>query len=128
MGYYYEFHIKVKLKKDLPVEVIKFLQSWIVEQTYKPFIVDHALFRLERWGSCFYHSAYHGAPTFDKLSSGYYLLQLNGEIKHGYKEIEEAVNWLSQYVVGRKKKQYVGWYKGESWEVPRINLYVEKQL
>lgn len=130
MGYYYEFHIEVKLRKDTPQQIVDFLRSCIVDKERKETdLPDHSLFKLERWGSLFYRSAYYDiSPIFEKGSGGYYFLKLHGEINYGYKEIEAVVNWLSPHIPGHKKKQYIGWYKGESYEVPRINLYVEREI
>lgn len=142
MGYYFRLHINTILKKDIPQEVIEILNTHIngnvyenfpaisiveevYEQTPKP-PIDHPFFNQKRWMNLFHCHIDLPKPQFFQHPGGYYELQLDAEINYGYEEITQFVNWISPYIAGRKKKQFIGWYKGESYETSTINLYVER--
>jgi hypothetical protein len=50
--------------------------------------------------------------TFTKPFN-YWILELDTEFKNYDNEIYHFIHWITPYVVGRKKKQYIGWSKTE---------------
>lgn len=88
-------------------------------------VPDHPLFKEERWENLFMHSAWHSPPRFIRVKSGYYVLELHCEINYGVGEVKEFCKWIAPYVAGRKKKQYIGWWKPEDFR-DKINEYVER--
>lgn len=126
MGYYTEFHFKMNLRKDTPAEIIRFIHWQVVLKRDDPQgnIPDHKFFKLDRWETLFSTSGLgHEPPAFFETPNNYHTLVLNGEVNYGYEEVEEFVNWISPHIAGRKKKQFIGWSKGENWECSRINHY-----
>ena len=129
MSYYYRFNINTVLKKDTPQDIVDFLYNVINNTGIIPKIdTPHPFFGTERWIRVFAHHKDYPKPIFFKYDGGYYDLQLNGEINYGSEEIKLFVEWIKPYVAGRKKKQHIGSYKGESYETPLVNLYVERQI
>lgn len=143
MGYYYRIHISVILRKDTPQNVIDIIKDHIglkhipegpalmtaqelFESTPKPELIDHPFFQLPRWMSMFHPHHDLPLPHIYQHPGGYWDLQLDADINYGSEEARQFAEWIAPYVAGRKKKQYIGWYKGESHEVPTINLYVER--
>ena len=131
MGHYVEIKTKrIVLRKDLPENIVSFIKkamdvNCVDDHDWLP---DHKLFSLNRWDRLFYPHQDFEKPYFNRLENGYYELFLNADINYGYEECWEFADWISPYVAGRKKKEYIGWYKGESWENPRTNLYVEREV
>ena len=131
MSYYYRVHISLILRKDTPQCITDFLVRAIESNLFvipdnEP-IFNHKFFTLDRWASIFHHHIDLDPPRFIKHTGGYYDLQLDANINYGSEEIHEFTKWITPYVAGRKKKQYIGWYKGESHEIQSTNLYAERE-
>jgi len=139
MGYYTEFKFKAKLKKDTPELVVDLLKRVLVEKdlgtkselfhsidVFKP-IISHPFFQCERWYMCLL------ANNFDPNIQGgkfykkgdYWTIEIHSEFKNYDQEIDNFFNWIKPFIVGRKKKQYVGCYKGEDTN-EYTNIYVER--
>lgn len=129
MGCYTQFHCKVNLRKDIPDDVALLINHMIYDNVWgEDLNVQswHTLFTLERWENLFMTSAFlDGRPRFIRKTNGYYELELHCDINYGHNEVQEFVKWISPYVAGRKKKQYIGWWKNEdvNWT---CNEYVER--
>ena len=139
MGHYTEFKFKAKLRKDTPDEVINLLKRVLIdgdlglgdkvlfshEDVFDPGI-EHDFFKCERWEALFLSTNWDdemqgGKMYFDK----YWVIDIHTEFKNYGDEIEKFINWIYPFVVGRKKKQYVGYYRGESLNF-QVNLYIER--
>jgi hypothetical protein len=137
MGYYTEFKFKMKLKKDTPEEVINLLRRVIVDHdlghnetlftsddVFKPSI-DHEFFKCENWYMLFLSTNWtpnlQGGKFYQE--GGYWKIDLHTEFKNYNNEIKHFFNWIKNYSVGRKKKQYVGWHKGEDMNNP-IHMWI----
>lgn len=59
-------------------------------------------------------------------NGGQWVLELDTYFKNYNDEIEHFVDWIAPYVGGRKKKQYLGWSKGED-RSDRDYIHVNKQ-
>jgi hypothetical protein len=141
MGNYTQFHAKIPLKKDTPDEVVLLLMHAIydpdfhtvyinaknnIESAHPILLPDCKFFTLERWEGVFMHSAFHDeGPKFLRTNSGYYELELHCEINYGYEEVRCFIEWITPWVAGRKKKQYIGWWKNENMDF-RCNEYIER--
>ena len=55
----------------------------------------------------------------------YYKLIINSEFKNYDNEINEFINFITPYTIGRKKKQYIGWSLREDCD-KRENIYIIK--
>jgi len=139
MGFYTELKFKAKLKKDTPDDVINLLNRVINERdlghdkvffksedVFKPDL-DHSFFKCPRWYMLFLSTNWdpdmQGGKFYEK--DGRWVLDLYSEFKNYDSEISKFLEWISPYIVGRKKKQCVGYSKGESWDY-RENLYVTR--
>ena len=140
MGYYTELHCKIRLRKDTPEDIISLLKKVLIDKdlglgektffqnqdVFKPEVKD-CFFNCERWYMLL------DATNWDKSKkggslchdNGYWTVELDTEFKNYDDEIELFVKWISQYVVGRKKKQYIGWNQGED-DPHRTNLYINR--
>ena len=140
MGHYTELKVKLKLKKNTPESVINILKRVLIERdlghdktlfntedVFKPEL-EHEFFKTERWYMLFLSTNWgdiQGGKFYEE--NGYWVIDLHTEFKNYDSEIDKFMNWISPYVVGRKKKQYVGWWQGESMN-ERINIYIERFL
>lgn len=140
MGLYTEFHCNVILRKDTPDDVLLLISHSIYDPDFMTIYIDarnnietphpltlpdHPFFKTERWDrifGCHYDLA---APYFIKTKAGYYRLSIGCSINYGFHEIQEFIKWITPYVAGRKKKQYIGWLKNEDQDY-RVNEYVER--
>lgn len=146
MGHYTEFRFKAVLKQ-YPMEpddaVIGLLKRVLIdgdlgiandkilfgsEDVFKPEI-DHPFFQCDRW-----HMLLLSNNFDDKLQGGklyrkgkYWVLDIHTEFKNYNDEISNFISWIKPYIAGRKKKQYVGYWRGE-WNgegtSPQINIYI----
>ena len=139
MGYYTELKFKAKLKQDTPDNVVSILKRVINERdlghdkvffksedVFKPEI-DHPFFKCERWYMLFLSTNSDDQKQGGKFyeENGRWVLDLHTEFKNYDSEIDHFFEWIKPFIVGRKKKQYVGYYRGEYAEA-QTNLYVEK--
>jgi hypothetical protein len=127
MGYYYEFRTKkIKLRKDTPKEVLKFLSGMIYgseDEITKP--SDHKFFSLDRWDRIFNSLNDDLKPSLWIPENGNPELIISCDINYGYEEIKEFAKWITPYVSGHKPKEYIGEViPEESWR--RFNLYIER--
>ncbi len=140
MGYYTELQCKIKLQKDTPEPVINLLKRVLVDKdlglgdktffssndVFKPEI-DDPFFNCERWYMLLDGINWDPDKKGGKfyIDGGYWAIDLDTEFKNYDNEIELFMGWISQYVAGRKKKQYMGWSKGEGMNT-RSNLYIHR--
>lgn len=138
MGYYTEFKCKLKLKKDTPEDVLSILKRVVIqrdlgidralfktEDVFKPEL-GHEFFECERWYMLLISNNF-GCVSGGKMyeEKGYWVLDLHTEFKNYDCEISKFIDWISPFVVGRKKKEYVGWWQGEDMN-QRVNVYIER--
>lgn len=127
---YTEFHLTMTLRKDTPDDVLLLIQHAIYDPDFMTVYIDarnnietphpltlppHPFFQTERWEGIFGHHYDIAPPYFIKTKGGYYKLSLGGNINYGHEEIREFIKWISPYVAGRKKRQYIGWYRNEEY-------------
>jgi hypothetical protein len=130
---------KIRLRKDVPEDVVGFLKKTLVDGDigiYKEIFnnkdvpppgLDHPFFKCQRWFMLFLSKNWDdnlGGGKFFK-DGDYWVIDLDTEFKNYDNEIKKFIDWVSPFVVGRKKKQYVGWYRGEDGQ-NRINIYIER--
>lgn len=139
MGYYTEFKFKAKLRNDTPDEVISLLKRVLIdgdlgigdkvvffhEDVFKPDI-DHEFFKCTRWEALFLSKNWDeemqgGKMYFNKC----WVIDIHTEFKNYDNEIDKFIDWISPFVAGRKKKQYVGYYRGEDLNF-QVNLYINR--
>lgn len=113
MGYYTEFDLKLPLRKDTPLEILDLIQNlcignfWeeppIYQVNERPDLpIEHEFGKTTRWPQIFSNA------TFSN-----YILLVKGELKNYDNEIQKLIDWLKPYIKGRKKKQYLGKWRGE---------------
>lgn len=56
---------------------------------------------------------------------GYWVLDLHTEFKNYDDEIDKFIDWISLFIAGRKKKQYLGYWRGETMD-RQVNIYIER--
>lgn len=139
MGRYTELKFDVKLKQDTPENVVNILKRVINERdlghdkalfskedVFKPEL-NHPFFKCERWYMLFLSTNFghemQGGRFYEE--NGRWIINLHTEFKNYDSEIDNFFDWIKPFIVGRKKKQYVGYYRGEYAEA-QTNLYVER--
>lgn len=134
MGDYTEFHFDIKLRKDTPSNVLEIFDMLInCEADSNYFRIaeaaqTHDFFKCKRWWQMFNRFADYKPPTYEYSFYGMKLV-INGEIKDRENEIEKFVDFISPFVRGSKKKQYIGWSKSDYandrryWHVVREKTY-----
>lgn len=124
MGYYTEIKIECKIHKDAPKELLDVLdyflngayfedQEW---DSYKPKL-EHPFFNCSRYTSCLVGAnCVELEPRYftKNLDTGHYKLKIHSEFKNYEGEIESFIGLITPYVVGRKKKQYIGYSHTDS--------------
>jgi len=139
MGHYTELQFKIKLRKDAPDNVVSILKRVLIERdlghdkvlfdtkdVFKPEL-DHDFFKCERWYMLFLSTNWgdiQGGKMYQEKE--YWVVDLHTEFKNYDSEIDKFIDWITPFIVGRKKKQYVGWWKSESMD-SRINIYIERE-
>lgn len=129
MGTYFRFETKpLKLKKTTPKEIIDFLDTRINNQNYDiPPPTDHKFFTQERWDSVFNHHFDLTPPYFKTEEGKLPVLYINCDIKAGYSEIEQFVDFISQFIAGHKPKEYIGYYNWDDNDnKTNINIYINR--
>ena len=139
MGSYTKLNFKCKLKQDVPKEVTDILERVINqgdlghdkvmfnnEDVFHPDI-EHSFFKCSRWYMLFLSKNFDYELEGSKFykDKGNWILSIETEFKNYDNEIENFLDWITPFIVGRKKSQYVGYWKHEEME-QRFNLYVER--
>jgi hypothetical protein len=138
MGHYTELKFKAKLRKDTPEDVLNLLKRVLInrdlghdkttfhsDDVFKPSL-DHEFFKCERWYMLFLSTNWGDIQGGKMYQTGdYWVIDLHTEFKNYGGEIEHFFDWIKPYIVGRKKKQYVGYWRGETMD-SQCNLYVER--
>jgi hypothetical protein len=138
MGSYTELQCKIKLRKDTPENIIYLLKRVIIngdlghdkslfktEDVFKPEL-NHKFFECDRWYMLFLSTNWsdiQGGKFYQQ--GGYWVIDLHTEFKNYDSEIDNFIDWITPFIVGRKKKQYVGWSKHEAMN-QRDNIYIER--
>jgi len=141
MGYYTELRFKAKLKHDTPENVINFLKRVIkehdlghvktifnTEDVFKPEF-DHPFFKCDRWYMLFistnWDNEMQGGMFYE--NNNRWVIDLHTEFKNYDNEIDLFLDWIKPFIIGRKKKQYVGYKRGEDEDIAlQHNLYIER--
>lgn len=142
MGNYTQFHANIPLRKDTPDDIVLLIHHAIYDPGFGVYwnhilrtdslhtitLPDHPFFKTERWegifmGPNFHHE--HGAK-FILTKSGYYDLEIHCDINYGVEEVCQFIDWITPYVAGRKRKQYIGWWQQDDLYRVRINEYINR--
>jgi hypothetical protein len=139
MGHYTELQCKIKLRKDTPDNVVSILKRVLIERdlghdkvlfdtkdVFKPEL-DHDFFKCERWYMLFLSTNWgdiQGGKMYQEKE--YWVVYLHTEFKNYDSEIDKFIDWITPFIVGRKKKQYVGWWQSENMD-NRINIYIKRE-
>lgn len=118
MGSYTRFNFKARLNKDTPNNVIKLLDDCINNNA-----------------DCDWDTLLTGLNGNEDIKGGafyksgkYYTLRIDTEFKNYENQLKQFLDWIKPFIVGRKKKQYIGyheWLDGEGDN--RIYIYKKKQ-
>jgi hypothetical protein len=129
MGYYTEFHFTAVLHKadDGTAAILKRVivdndlghdkEMFHSSDVFVPEII-HPFFKCERWYMLLISNDFGTTEgsKFEDIGDGRFRLSIHTSFKNYDSEVEKFLHWISPYVVGRKKKQFVGWSKGETQE------------
>lgn len=139
MGYYTELKFKAKLRDDTPENVINLLKRILIEHdlgierelfhtedVFKPNL-SHQFFKCERWYMLFLSTNWDNEMQGGKMYQigNRWVIDLHTEFKNYDNEIDLFFDWIKPFVVGRKKKQFVGYYRGEFNDY-QTNMYIER--
>jgi hypothetical protein len=140
VGHYTELVFKAKLKKDTPENILQLLNRVIVEKdfgigdkvlfhsedVFKPQL-SHSFFKCDRWYMLFvstnWDETLQGGLFYKK--GEYWNIDLHTEFKNYDNEISHFIDWITPFVVGRQKKQYLGFWKSEDCSY-QINIYIHR--
>lgn len=139
MGYYTTFKFKATLKRDLPEDVVSILKKVVTEgdlghnkemfhsnDVFTPEI-EHPFFKCERWYMLFLSTNFDndmpGGKFYEK--GHYWVLDLHTEFKNYGSEVDHFMDWITPYIAGRKKKQFVGSWQGEN-DDNQTNIYINR--
>ena len=138
MGTYTELHLNLKLRKGIPVEIKHLFEKVVNDRDLRVnglftsqdvFVPDigHSFFKCDRWYMLFLGNNFYEEIGISKFIEDiyYYRLIINSEFKNYDNEINEFINFITPYTIGRKKKQYVGWSLREDHD-KRENIYIIK--
>lgn len=145
MGTYTTVKMTIKLRNDTPKDIIALLHRVIVyrnlgladrvifksKDVFKPEF-EHDFFKCERWYMLFI------ANNFEpNIKSSFILksdnefwqvrhdtLNIHSEYQNRDGELDAFIDWITPYVLGRKKKQYIGYYQVDCRD--RENIYIER--
>jgi hypothetical protein len=123
MSYYIEINLTIKLRKDTPIEVIDYIEQTLSYGVGDVRFDDHPFFDTRRWYGMFWSMGYDdfSLPYLKRIERGYEL-HLHTNINHGSDEVLKFVDWISPFILGRKKKTYLG-YKIPECAHQRTNIY-----
>jgi hypothetical protein len=141
LGYLTEFYCKFNLRNDTPQNIVSFFKEILIERkiytdnnkcfftsddVIKPKI-EHPFFYCKHWYKLMLFTDFN-----EELKSGNFyqknenwIVEIETDFKNYHDEIENFINFVKPYVYGRKKKQYIGWWRGES-DSQRTNIYIER--
>ena len=139
MGCYTKLKFKAKLKQDTPEIVVNILKRVINEHdlghdkvlfkskdVFRPEL-DHPFFKCEQWYMLFlstnWNDEMQGGRFYEE--NGRWVLDLHTEFIDRDYEIDKFFDWIKPFIIGRKKKQYVGYWRNENMD-EQCNLYVER--
>lgn len=103
MGMYTEFHFNVKLKKDLPEEVLSVLKYMVRDGEEPEDLPDHIFFETRRWSVLFTMDSYyfdadtHSTLRQDGINSAWYLC-VRSNLKDYDDEIRHFLSWIHPYL------------------------------
>ena len=129
MGMYTEFHFNVKLKKDVPQNVVDVLNFMLLETKAEPSLPEHPLFATDRWrvmlvmDSYYFHADTHSTLRFDDISRAYYLC-IRCNLKNYNSEIEKFVSWITPYL-DEWPGDFLGFSRYEGTEQPTLLFMAE---
>lgn len=139
MGYYTEFKFNAKINPSQ--EALELLKRVIIENdlglgdktmfqsadVFKPDL-SHKFFKCDRWYILFTSGNWsnRGPVSTLKQAGKYWDLSIHSEFKNYDDEIDNFIDWIKPFVIGQKKKQYLGYWQGEDMD-GEINIYIERR-
>lgn len=125
MGMYTELVLKVRLEKSIPEDVKNILKFLFSDKEEPSIIPDHPFFQCERWqcvGRCssFYHHP-ESVSSFNEEGSSYAIFS-RSDLKNYDSEIGKFIDWLTPYLMHRRK--CIGWTWYEEEQEPTL-LYLK---
>ena len=140
MGFYTKFNFTARLNDSTPSPVIDLLNRVINERdlghdkmffksedVFKPEF-DHCFFKCGRWYmlflSCNFDDDLKGG-VFQKKKD-VWSIKIETEFKNYDGEIDLFIHWISPFIRGRKKKQYLGWSQTETGGSGQDHYYLNR--
>ena len=123
MGMYTEVHFNVKLKQDVPNQVISILHD-MVEGKRASRTADHEFFDCDRWKWLFTSDSYyfaadtHSTIRYDSIGLCWYL-NVRSNIKNYFDEIQKFCAWIDPYI-SADTGDFLGFMRYESNEDPDL--------
>lgn len=130
---------KIVLRKDTPEGVLSILKRVLIrgdlginkvifesEDVFKP-DSTHEFFKCENWYMLFLSTDWEdigGGKMYQER--GYWVIDLETQFRCHDDEIEKFVDWITPFVVGRKKKKYIGYWRVE-YTSEETNIYIERE-
>jgi len=118
-----EIKLKIKLRKDIPKNLISWIENIITENSEIKFS-NHPFFSTNRWYYIFSTYGYDGyeKPSLIKKDS-YYLLSIHTDVNYENEEINTFLDFIKEYCYGRKKKVYLGYSINDNQD-EKQNVYL----
>lgn len=123
MGHYTDFYFKAKL--NLSRDVADFVTTSLIMTNIESAPPEHEFFKCERWTQLFCEdsSFYNKTQSISQnIERRYYTVEIWSCFKNYDNEVEKFLEWIKPFVIGRKKKIYLGWWMVEGMD-HRFNEY-----
>lgn len=131
---YTELNIAVRLKEDMPKDIISIIRSMINAESVYYNTPDHPFFKTDRWKWLFSSDSYyfdgdtHSNFRLDNITHQY-VLTVRSNLKNYCYEIELFLNFLSPYM---DTQGFIGYEMYETNDNPNLiynedgNIYIDK--
>lgn len=124
MGNYTELNLKIRLRKDTPENITRFLKELINDKKYHNTdywnsCPKNVFFDCKRWFMLFFCTNWDEDKFGCKfyINKDYYYLEIESEFKNYDNETDDFLDWIRPYIAGnRKKKQYIGNWRDENMD------------
>ena len=118
-----EVKLKIKLKKNIPVNLRCWIESTITNNLGIKFN-EHPFFLTNRWDSIFSTYGYDGYERASLTKKdNYYLLSIHADINYENEEINTFLDFIKEFCFGRKKKVYIGYSINDN-HAEKQNVYI----
>lgn len=131
MGMYTVFHLDVRLRDDMPEDILTWLEHMLNGSgTYSHALPDHPLFQTTRWDYMLCSDNAYASCVHQLTRHEFFGIRLcvQSSFKNYDNEIDKFLDWLAPYVdPDSSDDTFVGYARYEEYTYPDVILYTQKQ-